>query len=331
MSFPTRNENTLDLLITTFPNQYANVCSQDSISDHEILSANFHYHKPPSKQPKRKYLQYAKGDYESMRQDAKLFTKERYFNGYQDKRSVNQNWCMIKDFISMASNKFIPSKTTSTKKHLPWINKQIRTKMRRKEKNHKLAKQTGNPRLLAKWKALRAEIKRDIKVTHDEYVNNLIGDIGKNSKPFWKYINSQKSDRQGIPPLNTNEGSVAETDQLKAEALNSQFASVFTETVFNQIPFTKPKYNIMENILVTPKGVAKLLSGLNPSKSQGPDLIHPRVLKELANEISHVICHLFQQSLSEGVLPDDWINANICPLFKKKTIDPFQVTTAQFN
>ena len=99
VSFPTRNENTLDLLITTSPNQYANVCSQDSISDHEILSANFHYHKPPSKQPKRKYLQYAKGDYESMRQDAKLFTKERYFNGYQDKRSVNQNWCMIKDFI----------------------------------------------------------------------------------------------------------------------------------------------------------------------------------------------------------------------------------------
>ena len=148
MSFPTRNENTLDLLITTFPNQYANVCSQDSISDHEILSANFHYHKPPSKQPKRKYLQYAKGDYESMRQDAKLFTKERYFNGYQDKRSVNQNWCMIKDFISMASNKFIP-RNYLNKKHLPWISKSIRAKIRRKDKVHKLAKQTGNSRF---WK-----------------------------------------------------------------------------------------------------------------------------------------------------------------------------------
>ena len=49
--------------------------------------------------------------------------------------------------------------------------------MRHKEKIHKLAKQTGNPRLLAKWKAFRADIKRDIKVAHDEYVNYLIGDI----------------------------------------------------------------------------------------------------------------------------------------------------------
>ena len=88
--------------------------------------------------------------------------------------------------------------------------------MRRKEKIHK---QTGNPRLLAKWKTLRADIKRDIKVAHDEYVNNLIGDISQNSKPFWKYINSQKSDRQGIPPLNTAEGSIAETDLTKAEAI----------------------------------------------------------------------------------------------------------------
>ena len=68
----------------------------------------------------------------------------------------------------------------------------------------------------------------------------------------------------------------------------------------------KPKHDIMENISVTPKDVAKLLSGLSPSKSQGPDMIHPRVLKKLANEICNVICHLFQQSLTDGVLPNDW-------------------------
>ena len=106
--------------------------------------------------------------------------------------------------------------------------------MRRKDRLHKLAKQTGSLKLLDKWKALRAEIKQDIKKTHNEYVNNMIGDIIKDSKPFWKYMNSQKTDRQGIPPLNTQKGSVAETDQTKAEALNNQFSSVFTETAFDQ-------------------------------------------------------------------------------------------------
>ena len=73
----------------------------------------------------------------------------------------------------------------------------------------------------------------------------------------------------------------------------------------------------MEHIKIIPPGVAKLLSGLNPSKSQGPDLIHPRVLTKTANELSHAICHLFQQSLTPGVIPNDWKTANICPLYEK--------------
>ena len=100
---------------------------------------------------------------------------------------------MIKDYIISATNKFIPCKTTTNKKHLPWVSKQIRYEIRRKDKVHKLAQQTGNPKLFNKWKFIRAEIKQDIKTAHDAYVNNLVGDISADSKPFWKYINSQKT------------------------------------------------------------------------------------------------------------------------------------------
>ena len=37
VSFPTRFDNTLDLLVTTSPNQYSNICAQDSLSDHDII------------------------------------------------------------------------------------------------------------------------------------------------------------------------------------------------------------------------------------------------------------------------------------------------------
>ena len=40
---------------------------------------------------------------------------------------------------------------------------------------------------------------------------------------------------------------------------------------------------LMDDIVVSNEGVTKLLKGLNHSKGLGPDELHPRVLKELAN------------------------------------------------
>ena len=36
---------------------------------------------------------------------------------------------------------------------------------------------------------------------HDLYVNNLVGDVKANPRDLYRYINSQKKDTQGIPPL----------------------------------------------------------------------------------------------------------------------------------
>ena len=40
----------------------------------------------------------------------------------------------------------------------------------------------------------------------------------------------------------------------------------------------------MDDIVVSNEGVTKLLNGLNPAKAKalGPDVLHPRVLKEFA-------------------------------------------------
>ena len=66
------------------------------------------------------------------------------------------------------------------------------------------------------------------------------------------------------------------------------------------------------------EGVIKLLKGLNSSKALGPDELHPRVLKKLANELVPVFANLFQQSFDMGEISIEWLLANICPLFKKR-------------
>ena len=62
------------------------------------------------------------------------------------------------------------------------------------------------------------------------YVNNLVGDVEANPRDFYRYINSQKKDVQGIPPLKKRNGSgLAESDFEKAGEFNGQFMDVFTK------------------------------------------------------------------------------------------------------
>jgi len=66
----------------------------------------------------------------------------------------------------------------------------------------------------------------------------------------------------------------------------------------------------------------------------GPDGIHPRVHKELADAIAGPLSIIFQQSCESGEVPVDWKLANVVPIFKKgKKIDrgnyrPVSLTSA---
>ena len=73
----------------------------------------------------------------------------------------------------------------------------------------------------------------------------------------------------------------------------------------------------MGDITVDPKGVAKLLDGLNVHKAPGLDGLNARVLKERSNEISPILALFFNESLAWGDVPHEWRQANVSPVFKK--------------
>ena len=59
-----------------------------------------------------------------------------------------------------------------------------------------------------------------------------------NSRDFYRYINSQKKDTQGIPPLIRKNGKgVAQSDLEKAEEFNGQFTDVFNKNEHIQVRF----------------------------------------------------------------------------------------------
>ena len=77
VNFPTRERNTLDLILTSLPGQFVDIHSPDKLSDHDIVSGTFTIAIPPIKKPRRKVYRYQKGDYESMRAETLKIAKER--------------------------------------------------------------------------------------------------------------------------------------------------------------------------------------------------------------------------------------------------------------
>ena len=73
----------------------------------------------------------------------------------------------------------------------------------------------------------------------------------------------------------------------------------------------------MTELIITPDIAEKKLKALNVNKSTGPDEVHPKVLKELATELSHPLSIIYMKSIEESKLSSDWKKAVISVLFKK--------------
>ena len=63
--------------------------------------------------------------------------------------------------------------------------------------------------------------------------------------------------------------------------------------------------------------VRKKIKGLRAEAASGPDGLGPRVLQELQEELAPALAAIFTKSLEEGVVPRDWKEANVTPIFKK--------------
>ena len=81
-----------------------------SQNTHGIVSGTLKVFIPHIKKLRRKVYRFQKGDFESRRSDALRFAKGRYFNGYSDSCSVQENFNLITSFIQDSADRHIPSK-----------------------------------------------------------------------------------------------------------------------------------------------------------------------------------------------------------------------------
>ena len=206
----------------------------------------------------------------------------------------------------------------------PWIDRKIKSLMKRRDKLFTRMRKTKNETDVRKYKECKSTLQKAERQSYWAYVNNII-EIGNpdddhhpKQKRFWSYIKSLRKDSTGIAPLKDN-GRLFNSSKDKADILNRQYQSVFTqEDPDSSIPDPDGNpFPAMKDISVTEEGVKKLLQKANPRKASGPDMIPARFLKECAEDLAPILVIIFSKSLQTGTVPDDWKTANVSAVFKK--------------
>ena len=214
-----------------------------------------------------------------------------------------------------------------------WVSCSIKRLINKRDRLYSKYKQDrSNSTLKLKFTSLKHSIQKQLRESYNNYIESIVMDqqynisnTGRPIKHLYTFIKLQKSDSREINNLKSN-GIDYTLPTDKANILNTQFRSVFTKLVPQKLRHLvelvlprKLSSPPMQNITILVSGVSKQLLKLNPGKAAGPDKIYPRILKELHNEIPPILTDIFNTSLSQGIVPDDWKNAYVTPVYKKRS------------
>jgi hypothetical protein len=156
---PTRNKNTLDLLITNYPSKILRIDITRGISDHDIIYAEMNMNSAINTQKPRKILIYRKAKWDSMKEDvSNLHRKiqQESTNG----TDINNLWNIFKGGLEASVNKHIPHKVCKRKDKLPWITQELKSLIRKRDRAYKTKKKSNHPQDTKKCKHLKQTIQR---------------------------------------------------------------------------------------------------------------------------------------------------------------------------
>ena len=313
------NKGILDLFCTNKPGLVKACYSIPGLSDHEGVLTDCDIKAQVSKKPPRKIFMWTKANWDLIRSEVGKF-KEKFLSEYTS-RSVEDNYNEVSKCLEFVIDQHVPSKISTSKSNTPWFNPTLKRMCRKKQRLFSCAKKSHKKAHWDKYKSHKRDTLKAIRRCYWDYIHEVLNLSlnDNNSKPFWKYIRSQRQENLVVSALKEN-GQLYSGNIKKAEILSKQFCSVFTkDSSDDRTRLFGPNYPPIDSLCIEERGVQQLLAGLNVSKASGPDQISCRVLKELASELASILTCIFRQSIGTATLPSVWTKHSLPQSLRRVT------------
>ena len=109
--------------------------------------------------------------------------------------------------------------------------------MKSRDKLYVKAIKSKSPQDWKRFNDARSKVKQNIHQCHRTYISEIVAAyLNDSPRSFWSYIRALHREETGIPTLRTSSGLQATSDCAKANVLNEQFQSVFTDYDMQNIP-----------------------------------------------------------------------------------------------
>ena len=322
---PGKRPSCIDLIVTDQPNivlSSGTRASLDPLCHHQIIYGKANFSIPAAPPSERKVWHYHRANTVAIQRSISNFPWQQHLN-----LSHDSDW-QVKTFTEILLNimsNFIPNEIKRfVPRDPPWITKQLKTLLNRKNRLFKNFKKHGyKADDKVRLDLFRKECQEAVNKSKTNYLKNLgnkLNDPNTCQKVYWKVISKvmNKCRASKIPPLLVNNEFILNCKD-KAKHFSDFFSKQCKPIINNS---TLPAFNFLtdnriDEINIQSNEILSLIRNLNPNKATGSDGVSGQMLLLCDNSIVLPLKIIFENILRTSSYPVTWKVANVIPVFKK--------------
>lgn len=318
---PTRGGNYLDLILTTQPERYSRVYTEPPLvnSDHDTVISHMRSHIRCTPSSTRSVRSFSQANYGAIAQRLSVCHWPTLFKNCN---TVDDYWLVLRDMLYELIGVFVPFQAKrsmlSTCSHRPRLPRPVRRLILLKRRAWRRWKRHPTPQHKADFVMASSRSRAAVRHHNADFENKL---LSAGPRKFYKYVSNHLQPHDAGIKLQQGAQFTSEPADI-CNLLQHEFTKNFSSPAMyacRTVPrrsclSSQPKISTVNVDIDT---VRHILSHLRDSAA-GPDGLPAMFFRRLSHWLAVPLSIIYQQSVHQQCLPNEWRLAKVIPLYKGK-------------